>query len=287
MTDDALAARFETERFRLRGVAFRMLGSLSEADDAVQETWLRLARTDAAEIENLPGWLTTATGRICLDMLRSRTARREDALETAAEPVAGDDPEHDALLAESIGPALLVVLDTLAPPERLAFVLHDLFGVPFDEIAPVVGKTPTAARQLASRARRRVQGAAPVEGGRSRQREIVEAFLAASRDGDMAGLVSLLDPNVALRADPNSPALGGVAELRGVDAAVGRFLGGAKAARMALLDGLPGWVWMHRGEIKVAFDFTVLDDHITAIDLVSDPEVLATLEIELLPIPRG
>ncbi|MCW2496688.1 sigma-70 family RNA polymerase sigma factor [Jatrophihabitans sp.] len=283
MTDDALADRFEQERFRLRGVALRMLGSISDADDAVQETWLRLSRVDVTAIENLSGWLTTVIGRVCLDLLRSRTSRREEPL--AAEFEAADDPEHEALLAASVGPALLVVLELLAPAERLAFVLHDLFGVPFDEIAAVVGRTPAAARQLASRARRRVQGASPVGGGQNRQREIVAAFLAASRDGDLDSLVALLDPEVVLRGDAATVAMGGVAaEARGVDAVVQRFAGGAKAARMALLDGAPGLVWMHRGETRVVFDFTVVDGRILAIDLLGDAETLAALEIELLPV---
>lgn len=287
MTEHVLAQQFEQERFRLRGVAFRVLGSVTEADDAVQEAWLRLSRADASQIENLPGWLTTVVGRICLDMLRSRTSRREDALEFSAEPVAADDPEHDALLAASIGPALLVVLDTLAPAERLAFVLHDLFGIPFDEIAPVVGRTPTAARQLASRARRRVQGAAPVDGARSRQREIVEAFLDASRNGDMQRLVTLLDPDVVLRPDAATIAMGGVTgQMRGVDQVAGRFSGGARALRTILVDGAPGLVWMHLGETKVVFEFSIVDDRIVAIDQLADPEALAALEIELLPITR-
>jgi RNA polymerase sigma-70 factor (ECF subfamily) len=200
------------------------------------------------------------------------------------EIAASDDPEHEAVLAASVGPALLVVLELLAPAERLAFVLHDLFGVPFDEIAAVVGRTPAAARQLASRARRRVHGAAPVAGGMSQQREIVAAFLAAARGGDIAGLISLLDPDVALRGDAGTIAMGGVeAEARGADAVVHRFVGGARAARPAILDGVPGLVWMHRGEIKVAFDFTVLDGRVVAIDLLGDPETIAGLEIELLP----
>jgi len=287
MNSDDLADRFEQERFRLRGVAFRMLGSVSEADDAVQETWLRLARSDAAEIENLPGWLTTVIGRICLDMLRSRTARREDALDLAPEQVSPEDPEHDAVLAASIGPALLVVLDTLAPAERLAFVLHDLFGVPFDEIAPVLGRTPTAARQLASRARRRVHGASPVDGDRSRQREIVAAFLAAARDGDMTALITVLDPDVAVRPDAAVLAMGGqAAELHGAETVATRFSGGAKALRTAMLDDRPGLVWMLHGEVKVVFEFTVVDDKIVAIDQLADPETLQALDIELLPIER-
>ena len=287
MNDDDLAERFEQERFRLRGVAFRMLGSITEADDAVQETWLRLARADATEIDNLPAWLTTVVSRICLDMLRSRTSRREDALDSAPEVVAADDPEHDAVLAASIGPALLVVLDTLAPAERLAFVLHDLFGVPFDDVAEVVGRTPTAARQLASRARRRVQGASPVDGGRSRQREIVEAFLLAAREGDMKALITVLDPDVALRPDAAVLAMGGLAaEMHGAETVATRFSGGARALRTVLIDDRPGLVWMHLGEIKVVFEFSIVDDRIVAIDQIGDPETLAALDVELLPIER-
>jgi RNA polymerase sigma factor (sigma-70 family) len=277
--------RARSGRFRLRGVAFRMLASVSEADDAVQEAWLRLSRVDAAEIVNLSGWLTTVTGRICLDMLRARGSRREEPLPERVELTAADDPEHEAVLAASVGPALLVVLELLAPAERLAFVLHDLFGVPFDEIAAVVGRTPAAARQLASRARRRVQGASPGTSGQRPQREIVKAFLAASRDGDLAGLLALLDPDVALRADAATVAMGGVAaHAHGVDAVLQRFLGGARAARVALLDGSPGLVWMYRGETKVAFDFTVVDAHIVAIELLGGPETIGALEIEVLPV---
>jgi RNA polymerase sigma factor (sigma-70 family) len=287
MADETLAEQFEQERFRLRGVAFRMLGSVTEADDAVQETWLRLARSEAAEIENLPGWLTTVIGRICLDMLRSRTSRREDALDLAPEQAAADDPEHDAVLAASIGPALLVVLETLAPAERLAFVLHDLFGVPFDEIAPVVGRTPAAARQLASRARRRVQGASPVDGARARQREVVDAFLMAAREGDMDALLRVLDPDVVLRPDAATLRMGGVAgEMHGAEEVATRFSGGARALRTILVDGAPGLVWMHLGETKVVFEFAIVDDRIVAIDQLADPETLASMEIELLPITR-
>src|SRR5882757_10108628 len=204
VNDDGLAEQFEAHRGHLRAVAYRMLGSLTEADDAVQESWLRLSRTDA-DVQNLGGWLTTVVGRICLDLLRSRTSRREDPLDThVPDPVVsspdGTDPEHEALQADSVGLALLVVLDTLAPAERLAFVLHDMFAVPFSEIAPIVGTTPTAARQLASRARRRVRGAAPAQDADvGRQRELVDAFLAASRDGDFEGLLAVLDPDVVFR----------------------------------------------------------------------------------------
>src|SRR5579859_5095106 len=207
LTQEFLALRFEEQRGHLRAVAYRMLGSLSEADDAVQEAWMRLSRSDTSDVHNLAGWLTTVVGRVCLDMLRSRASRREEPLDVRVpDPIVsreeGIDPEHEALLADSVGLALLVVLETLAPPERLAFVLHDLFAVPFEDIAPIVGRTPTAARQLASRARRRVQGsAAAQDADQSRQREIVEAFMAASRSGDFEGLLALLDPEVTLRAD--------------------------------------------------------------------------------------
>lgn len=224
----SLAERFEANRAHLRAVAYRMLGSLSEADDAVQETWLRLQRAGAADVANLGGWLTTVVGRVCLDALRSRASRREDPLDThLPEPLvaAVDDPEHEAVVADSIGLALLVVLDTLAPAERLAFVLHDLFGVPFDEVAPIVGRTPAAARQLASRARRRVRGGAPVPDGLARQREVVAAFLAAARGGDFDALLTVLDPDVVLRVD--------VSALRPGMAAVVR--GAAEVARQALL----------------------------------------------------
>src|SRR5438876_5417613 len=239
-----LAEQFEAERPHLRAVAYRMLGSLTEAEDAVQESWLHLSRSDTSGVENLGGWLTTVVARICLDMLRSRNSRREEPLEASVpEPITnrggGIDPEQEALLADSVGLALLVVLDTLNPAERLAFVLHDLFGVPFDEIAPIVGRSPTAARQLASRARRRVQGAAADPGldrardpeaadlDRTRQREIVDAFLAASRGGDFEGLLEVLDPDVVFRADGAAVKAGikaGIsAESRGATAVAGSF----------------------------------------------------------------
>src|ERR687893_406052 len=212
-----LGKRFEENRAYLRAVGYRMLGSLSEADDAVQEAWLRLSRSDTSGIENLGGWLTTVVGRVCLDMLRSRTARREDPLELRpTEPAGGDEPEKEAELADSVGLALLVVLDALTPPERLAFVLHDLFEVPFDDVAAVLDRSPAAARQLASRARRRVQGAAPDATGpadAARRREVVRAFLAAARKGDFAGLLAVLDPDVVLRADAAVSALGGFQRL--------------------------------------------------------------------------
>ena len=231
-----LAERFEANRTHLRAVAYRMLGSLSEADDAVQEAWLRLSRSDTSGVENLGGWLTTVVARVCLDMLRSRKSRREEPLDAhVPEPIVsredGIDPEHEALLADSVGLALLVVLETLAPAERLAFVLHDMFAVPFDEIAPIVGRSPTAARQLASRARRRVQGAATVpDADLTRQREVVDAFLAASRGGDFDALLAVLDPDVVLRADRAAVPAGASREVRGA----------AAVAEQALLGACPG-----------------------------------------------
>jgi RNA polymerase sigma factor (sigma-70 family) len=238
---ERLAGRFEEHRSRLWSVAYRMLGSHAEADDAVQEAWLRLSRSDADAIENFDGWLTTVVARVSLNMLKSRMARREEPLE-AREPVSPADPEQDALLADSVGLALLVVLDTLAPAERIAFVLHDMFAMPFDEIAPIVARTPAAARQLASRARRRVRGsdAAPDV---TRQREVVDAFLAASRGGDFQALISLLDPDIVLRADAAAARMGAPGELRGADAVAATFSGRAQGARPALMDGEPGAVW--------------------------------------------
>jgi RNA polymerase sigma factor (sigma-70 family) len=287
--DDWLADRFEAQRTHLRSVAYRMLGSPSEADDAVQEAWIRLSRSGAADVENLGGWLTTVVSRVCLDMLRSRTARREEPLEMPAHETAptrpdGLDPEHEALLADSVGPALLVVLETLTPPERLAFVLHDMFAVPFDEIATIVGRSPVAARQLASRARRRVQGAGtdpPAD--RARQRAVVDAFLAASRRGDFDALLALLDPDVVLRADEAAVRTGGVAaEVRGAAAVAETFAGRARAAQPALIEGVVGLVWAPAGKPRAVFDLTIAGGTIVAIDLILDPEEVETLEVVLL-----
>src|SRR5438105_7873265 len=234
-----LAARFEENRTHLGAVAYRMLGSPSDADDAVQESWLRLSRSGTSGVENLGGWLTTVVARVCLDMLRSRTSRREEPLEAyVPDPIVsregGIDPEHEALLADSVGLALLVVLDTLNPAERLAFVLHDLFAVPFDEIAPIVGRSETAARQLASRARRRVQGAATApDADLTRQREVVDAFLAASRGGDFDALLAVLDPDVVLRADSAAVHMGASREVRGAAAVAKQFSGRARFAQLA------------------------------------------------------
>jgi RNA polymerase sigma-70 factor (ECF subfamily) len=280
-----LAERFEENRKHLRAVAYRMLGSLTEADDAVQESWLRLSRSGASGVENLGGWLTTVVARVCLDMLRSRKSRREEPLEVQAhEPIVsgenGIDPEHEALLADSVGLAMLVVLEKLAPAERVAFVLHDMFAVPFDEIAPIVRRSPTATRQLASRARRRVQGGAMVDGtDLDRQREIVDAFLAASRGGDFAALLALLDPEVVLRADRAAVEAGAPKQVRGAADVAGTFAGRARVARPALVNGVPGAVWAQGGRPRVVFGFTFRGGKIVEIDLLADPERLERLDL--------
>jgi RNA polymerase sigma-70 factor (ECF subfamily) len=277
---EQLATRFEADRAHLRAVAYRMLGSASEADDAVQEAWLRLARSDTSEVENLTGWLTTVVARVCLTMLQSR-ARREEPVESLPEPAAADGPEDETVLADSVGLALLVVLDTLSPAERLAFVLHDMFAVPFDEIAPIVGRTPAAARQLASRARRRVQGAETQDHDVARRREVVRAFLAASRGGDFARLVALLDPGATLRSDDMAVRMGGNREIAGAEAVARDFSGRARDARPALLDGLPGAVWAPRGTVRVAVRFTFDGDTVTGLELLADPELLSRLGITI------
>ena len=286
---DWLAERFEENRPHLRAVAYRMLGSSTEADDAVQETWLRLSRAGVGGVENLGGWLTTIVARVSLNMLRSRTLRREEPMDPPAtgQPVAppnGTDPEHEAVLADSVGLALLVVLDTLTPAERLAFVLHDMFAVPFEEIAPIVERSPVATRQLASRARRRVQEAGPGDppGEISRRREVVAAFLAASREGDFDALLTMLDPDIVLRADTAAAQMGADAEAIGPRAVAGIFSGRAKALRPALIDGAPGAVWTYRGETRVVFTFTFTGGTITAIEQIADPERIARLEVTSL-----
>ncbi|MEW1912855.1 RNA polymerase sigma factor SigJ [Kitasatospora sp. NPDC085895] len=287
--NDWLAERFESHRGHLRSVAYRMLGSLGEADDAVQEAWLRLSRTDADEVENLGGWLTTVVGRVCLDMLRTRRTRREEPIgERLPDPVVanadGTDPEQQALLADSVGLALLVVLEQLAPAERLAFVLHDMFGLPFDEIAPIVDRTPAAARQLASRARRRVQGAAPApDPDPVRRREVVDAFLAASRGGDFEALVAVLHPEVVLRADdgPAAPLIV-VRGAREVASQAFRFRHMAPFSRPALVNGGAGTVTVVDGRPVSVMDFVVADGLIVAIDILADPERLARLDLDLL-----
>jgi RNA polymerase sigma-70 factor, ECF subfamily len=284
---DLLAQRFEANRATLHAVAHRMLGSAAEADDAVQEAWLRLSRSGADGVDNLAGWLTTVVGRVCLDMLRSRRSRREEPLDTgpAEPPVAtGDaDPERAAVLADAVGPALMVVLDALGPAERLAFVLHDLFAVPFDEIAAVLGRSPAATRQLASRARRRVQGVEPAPAADlARRRAVVDAFLAASREGDFAALVDLLDPDVELRGAPEVVRPGSAELVRGADAVARVFAGRAKAALPATADGEPCLVWMYRGEIRSVFSFTIDDGRVTAVELITDPDQLGLLDVELV-----
>lgn len=282
-----LAVEFESQRERLRGVAYRMLGSLSEADDAVQEAWLRLGRSDADEIGNLSGWLTTVVARICLDMLRARKARREDALETGPEPVANDNAEtllqQEAELADSIGLALLVVLQALGPAERIAFVLHDMFDLPFDEIAPIVGRSPAAARQLASRARRRVQGkSAPLDTDHAGQRAVVDAFLAAARGGDMQGLLAALDPDVVVRTDAAAGRAAGPREFHGAERVAQFYLGKAQAARPALIDGVLGVVVAPRGRLLVALKLGFAGGRIAAIDVVMEPARLQIIRIAML-----
>jgi RNA polymerase sigma factor (sigma-70 family) len=281
---ERLAEQFEAYRPHLRAVAYRMLGSLAEADDAVQEGWLRLSRADTSGVTNLGGWLTTVVARVCLDMLRSRESRREEPLDTQQppEPITSRegeiDPEQEALMADAVGLALLVVLDALNPAERLAFVLHDLFDVPFEEIAPIVGRSPAATRQLASRARRRVQGqGAAMDADLTNQRQVVNAFLAASRAGDFEALLTMLDPEVALRADDAAIALGSWNGIRGAQEVARRFTG-VRGARPALMRGAVGAAWAPGGQIRVAFVFTITHDKIVAIDFVADPERLRQLD---------
>jgi RNA polymerase sigma-70 factor, ECF subfamily len=289
--DDWLVEQFEEQRPRLRAVAHRLLGSESEADDAVQEAWLRVSRAGADDVDNLAGWLTTVVSRVALNMLRSRSTRREEPLDTHDDvPDDGARPEEQAVLADAIGPALLVVLDSLSPAERLAFVLHDLFQVPFEEIAPVVDRSPQATRQLASRARRRIRGAQPGRDARSpddrtRSRAVVDAFLAAAREGDLTGLVRLLDPDVVMRADAAAVAMGAgnvAAELRGAGTVAERFSGGARALRRVLVDGSPGLAWTLKGATMVVFAFTVADGRITGIEQIADADRIGEFELEFL-----
>jgi RNA polymerase sigma factor (sigma-70 family) len=288
---DWLAERFEEHRPRLRAVAYRMLGSLSEADDAVQEAWLRLSRSDTSEVENLGAWLTTVVGRVSLNMLRSRRSRREEPLgvhmpEPIVDRADGTDPEHEALLADSVGLALLVVLETLSPAERLAFVLHDMFAVPFDEIAPIVGRSPDAARQLASRARRRVRVEDTVpDADLDAQREVVEAFLAAARDADFDRLVAVLDPDVVLRADLGPLPAGGSREVRGAAEVAGQALTYSRLGldmQAALINGAVGLVTMRRGEPFSVGGFTVRAGKIVEMDILADRERLRQLDLTIL-----
>jgi len=289
--NDLLTQRFEENRPRLRAVAYRMLGSVGEAEDAVQEAWLRLTRTDTAGIENLGGWLTTVVARICLNLLRSRAQRREDPLdvrvpEPIISPDAGMDPEQEALLADAVGLALMVVLETLTPAERLAFVMHDMFAMPFEEVASMIERTPAATRQLASRARHRVQGQAPApDPDPARQRIVVNAFFAAARDGDFDALVAVLDPDVVLRAD------GGTARGRRTvvihtarDVAAQAVLAArfAPFVRPALINGTAGAVIATGARVLSIMAFTVADGRIVAIDVLQDPERLAAVDLAVL-----
>ena len=281
---EGLAQRFEAERGRLRGVAYRMLGSLGEAEDAVQEAWLRLGRADSGSIDNLEGWLTTVVARVCLDMLRSRKSRGEQPLDEeapAADRGLAPDPEEELLLADSVGLALLVVLDTLAPAERLAFVLHDLFDLSFDEIAPIVGRSTAAARQLASRARRRVRGAAAAP-DIARQREVVGAFLAAARGGDFEVLVSVLDPDVVFRPDPAALRGGPSADVRGAQAVAKLFSGRAQAARAALVNGAVGVVVAPRGRLFLVLGLKISGGKISEVEVIADPARLRRLDLAVL-----
>jgi RNA polymerase sigma factor (sigma-70 family) len=288
---DWLAERFEANRAHLRAVAYRMLGSLTEADDAVQEAWIRLSRTDTTDVDNLRAWLTTVVGRVSLNMLRSRRTRREASLEThIPDPVVsaedGLDPEHEALLGDSVGLAMLVVLDALTPAERVAFVLHDVFAVPFEAIAHVVGRTPTAARQLASRARRRVQGAPVPDVDLDRQWAVVDAFLAAARDGEFEDLLAVLDPDVVLRSDGGAARPGLVSVLHGAQAVAEQawsFRQFAGTSSRALVNGVPGGVaWAPDGSPFAVVALTVTGGRIARIDILADPDRLADLDLSVV-----
>ncbi|MDC9811533.1 MULTISPECIES: sigma-70 family RNA polymerase sigma factor [Rhizobium] len=281
-----LADEFEANRAHLRAAAYRMLGSRSEAEDAVQEAWLRLSRADTSDVGNLGGWLTTVVARICLDMLRARKTRREEPLEIPVHGAIADpanDPERDAAFAESVGVALLVVLQTLAPAERVAFVLHDMFDLPFDEIASIIGRSSAATRQLASRARRRVQGvdeAPDVDFGR--KQTIAQAFLTASRNGDIEALIAVLAPDVAFRPDATAARFGAVGEVRGAPAVAALFKGRAQAAEAAIVDGEVGFVVRTEGQIRVVVGLTIADGKIMAIDAFADPDYLERVDYSVL-----
>ena len=281
-----LAERFEENRPHLRAVAYRILGSLSDADDAVQQGWLRLNRSDASGIDNLSAWLTTVVARVCLDMLRSRQSRHEESLNVHAisRGAGGDNAEDEALLADSVGLALLVILDTLTPAERLAFVLHDMFAMSFDDIAPIVERSPAAARQLASRARRRVQGAPKrTDASLMRQRQVVDAFLAAARGGDLSALLAVLDADVVLRSDRAAVPPGVPTEIRGAAAVANRAeKGGARAAQPVLVNGEVGVVVAPRGRLLMVLRFTIVDRKIVEIDAIADPERLRQLDLAIL-----
>jgi RNA polymerase sigma-70 factor (ECF subfamily) len=286
--NEILAERFETDRPRLRAIAYRLLGSASEADDALQEAWFRIARSDADAVENFGGWLTTIVARVCLDMLRTRKSRREDPIDAAVGASSRDatsQPEDEATLAEMVGLAMLVVLNALGPAERVSFVLHDMFDLPFESIATIVGKTPEATRQLASRARRRVRGgSAGTSSDVARHREVVDAFLAASRDGDFQGLMAVLAPNVVFRADEIAALQGSPREVRGASEVAKQFVGRARLARTALVDGRVGVVVAPLGRLLLAFNVTIEDGKIAALDVVMDPDQLAKLEFAALSV---
>jgi RNA polymerase sigma-70 factor (ECF subfamily) len=286
-TPERLAEQFEEHRAHLRGVAYRMLGSASEAEDAVQESWIRLGRTDVSDVENLRAWLTTVVARVCLDMLRTRTSRREDPLDTyVPDPVIArvpEDPESDAVLADSVGLALLVVLETLEPPERLAFVLHDVFGMSFDEVAPIVDRSPVAARQLASRARRRIQNRSPnAERDLRQQRRVIDAFMAAAQKGDFEGLVAVLDPDIVLRADAG--ALAGMSRVvRGATAVASQaatFSRSALSNQLVLVNGSLGFVARRPdGRVFSVIGFTIANGKIVEMDILADPDRLSRLDL--------
>ena len=284
---NGLAERFEANRPRLRAIAHRMLGSRVEAEDAVQESWIRLSRANEG-IDNLGAWLTTVTARVCLDMLRSRKTRREDALvDDAAEfdtmRTEAPTPERDLVIADRVGTALMTVLDTLAPAERVAFVLHDLFDLPFEDVSRILERSEDATRQLASRARRRLRGADPnAEVDRARKRAVIEAFLTASKSGDLNGLLSLLHPDAVLRADPVTVKMGAAAITRGAEGVAQTFSGRARFAELGTIDGEVGALWSAGGETRVAFAFTVRDGKISSIELLADPTLLRELELARL-----
>jgi len=283
-----LAERFEANRGHLRAVAYRMLGSRSEAEDAVQEAWLRLNRTDTGEIKNLGGWLTTVVARICLDMLRVRKSRREEELGPHVPEPAADNENGEEEIADSVGAALMIVLDTLTPAERLAFVLHDMFAVPFEEIAPLVGREPAAARQLASRARRRVQGASgrqdaeTPEADLGRQRVIVDAFLTASKTGDFEALLAVLDPEVVFRSDAVAVKMGGAPELRGAEAVANTFKGRAQAAQPAMVDGAMAIAVVFGGRLRIVLELRFEGERIAGIQAVADPDRLQGFDVAVL-----
>jgi RNA polymerase sigma factor (sigma-70 family) len=289
---DCFTASFEQHRAHLRSVALRILGSQSEADDAVQEAWLRLSRSDTQDVANLRGWLTAVVARVSLDVLRSRKSHSEVPIEGEAERQGEQtlDPEQELLLANSVGPALMIVLDALTPAERVAFVLHDLFGVSFEEIGPILGRSAVATRQLASRARRRVQGAAAESDvDRHRQREIVAAFLAASRKGDFGALIAMLDPDVIFRADEQAVHIGAAriglsSETRGADAVANFFKGRARGARLAVVDTVAAAVWAPGGRPRAVFNFKIAGERIVEIDLVADAEALGRMSVRIVKV---